>query len=137
MPVGYLRLNNPQNEAKLSYYGAFWDLTNPVTALLDPGKNLQTLDPYHWQVRGGPFMGHGGAGRNFNDNPTLGSTLGWVIPGIPMYHVGVNALRWYSKNVTIPISGYATDAAMSYGNSVWQGSVDEGRAAKWLWNKIF
>jgi hypothetical protein len=32
----------------VSWYGAAWDVTNPMTAVLDPSHNFDALNPNHW-----------------------------------------------------------------------------------------
>jgi RHS repeat-associated protein len=110
----------------VSHYGALWDLTNPVTLAIDPGKNLQTLDPFQWgsgNFSDGTFFGHnGGSGSAFSSfqdfgNVFTGETVGSkMLQGAGIYglvtgdftmaasllgnHYGIKILRevtWYAN----------------------------------------
>ena len=108
----------------VSAFGASWDLTNPVTLAIDPGKNLQTLDPFHWgtgDLNSNTAFGHNGDGMQFFDleNTFTGNSTGSKLlqgggiygaltgdftfaAGLLSYHYGVKILRevtWYANPI--------------------------------------
>ena len=56
----------------VSYYGSAWDFINPITAILDPSKNLDAIDLYNWQDN---MSGHNGKGKQFLTNGSLGGSI--------------------------------------------------------------